>query len=289
MPWLSALFICLLLLFIWGVFGVFNEFQNASSPQVTSVPTENIPTETQESFQPEQPNISVPEITSRTTYSQPQSLAYDFPLNSCGDKDPGGTNSWYSVYVENTEINLNLIKSNYCRDAILKYREEKEIQSIQVASFLDQIKAQEFADLMEAEIGSGEVGESSIYNFANHESTVTSDEDYSLVSQRPLPTQFVEDYYQNLNYGNYQTAWNQLSTSFQQQGGGYSEYVTWWNSVREIRIGQIELIEQDSNKASVYAELTYVTNTGTDYEDTKTRIYLTWDFQSNTWLFEKKI
>lgn len=71
MPWLSALFICLLLLFIWGVFGVFNEFQNASSPQVTSVPTENIPTETQESFQPEQPNISVPEITSRTTYSQP--------------------------------------------------------------------------------------------------------------------------------------------------------------------------------------------------------------------------
>lgn len=127
MPWLSALFICLLLLFVWCVF---NEFQNAPLPQVTSVPTEDIPSETQESFQSEQPNISVPEITSRTTYSQPRSLAYDFPLNSCGDKDPGGTNSWYPVYVENTEINLNLIKSNYCRDGILKYREEKEIQSI---------------------------------------------------------------------------------------------------------------------------------------------------------------
>jgi hypothetical protein len=289
LPWLSALFICLLLLFIWGVYNKFHyAFSYASSPQVESTPIK-ITTEPQISSQSEEPSIFVPEITDRQNNSQPQLLAYDFPLNSCGDKDPGGTNSWYPVYVENTEINLNLIKSNYCRDAILKYREEKEIQSIQVASFLDQIKAQEFADLMQAEIGSGEVGESLVYDFGNHESTVTSDEDYSLISQRPLPTQFVEDYYQNLNNGNYQTAWNQLSTGFQQQGGGYSEYVTWWDSVREIRIGQIELIEQDSNEALVYAELMYVTNTGTNYEDTKTRIYLTWDFQSNTWLFEKKI
>ena len=136
-------------------------------------------------------------------------------------------------------------------------------------------------------IGSGEIGESSVYDFGN-KSVVSSEENYSSAYQKPSPTQFVEDYYVNLSYGNYQTTWNQLSTSFQRQGGGYSEYVNWWNSVREISIGQIRLIEQDSDEALVYAELTYVTNTGTYYEDTKTRIYLTWDSQSNTWLFEKK-
>lgn len=170
---------------------------------------------------------------------------------------------------------------------MVKYREEKGISSIQVGSFLNRAKAQEFADLMSMWIGSSEVGEPSVYDFGN-KSVISPSKNYSSAYQRPSPTQFVENYYINLDRGNYQTTWNQLSSSFQRQGGGYSEYVKWWDSVREIRIGQIRLIEQDSDEALVYAELTYVTNTGTYYEDTKTRIYLTWDFQSKTWLFEKK-
>ena len=160
LPWLSVLFVFLLMLFIWGVF---NKFQYASSPQVESTPTE-ITTESQISSQSEESII--PEITDRQN-TQPRALAYDFPLNFCGDKDPGGANSWYPVYVQDTPENLNRIKAYYCRDAIPKYREEKAIQSIQVASFLNQKKAQEFADLMLRAIGSGEVGEPSVYDFDN--------------------------------------------------------------------------------------------------------------------------
>jgi hypothetical protein len=139
LPWLSALFICLLPLFIWGVF---SEFKDTLSPQVTSVPTKDISTEAQVSSQPK------PKITSTKSYSARRFLDDNFPLNSCGDKDPGGANSWYPVYVMNTAKNLNRLKFNYCRDAIIKYREEETIKSIQVASFLDQSKAQEFANLM---------------------------------------------------------------------------------------------------------------------------------------------
>ena len=268
------------MLFIWGMY---NKFQYASSPQVESTPTE-ITTESQISSQSEE--FIIPKITERQN-NQSRSLAYDFPLNSCGDKDPGGANSWYPVYVMDTPENLNRIKFSYCRDAIPKYREEKGIQSIQVASFLNKKKAQEFANLMQEEIGSGEVGESSVDDFGN-KSVVSSYKNYSSSYQRPSPKQFVKNYYVNLSYGNYQTTWNQLSTSFKRNTEGYSEYVNWWNSVREIRIGQIRLIEQNSYKALVSADLTYITNTGTYYNDPKNRIYLIWDSQSNTWLFENK-
>ena len=218
-------------------------------------------------------------------YEKPRTFADNFPLNSCGDKDPGGTNLWYPVYVRNTAKNLNKVKANYCGDAILKYREARGITSIQVASFLNQAKAQEFANLMRNAIGSGEVGYP--YYFGKKSITGSYKKHYSAY-QIPSPTQFVENYYKNLRYGNYKTTWNQLSSSFQHQSGGYSEYVKWWNSVREIRIGQIRLIDQDSDEALVYADLTYITSTGTYYNDTKNRIYLTWNSQSNTWLFEKK-
>lgn len=306
MPWLSALFICLLLLSIWGVV---NQFQNALSPQVTSTSTENIYKDTQKSSLPKQSNISVskkntseiskssisqktkqmrkPKITSTRNYSQPRSLSYEFPLNSCGDKDPGGANSWYPVYVINTPENLNQIKTNYCRDAILKYRKQAKIQSIQVASFLNRTKAQEFADLMQKEIGSGEVGKPSVYNFDN-KSVVSSYKNRYWASQIPSPTQFVKNHYQDLNYGNYQTTWNNLSNNFKRKTNGYAEYVKWWNSVREIRIGKITLIEQNNYEALVSADLTYITSTGTYYNDPKNRIYLTWDSQASTWLFEKK-
>lgn len=84
---------------------------------------------------------------------------YNFPANTCGDRDPGGTNTWYPVYVNYSEKNLSLVKDLYCRDAITKYRENLGLHSIQIASFLNRSDAQKFAELMQYEIGSGEVGE----------------------------------------------------------------------------------------------------------------------------------
>lgn len=82
---------------------------------------------------------------------------------SCGDNDPNGSSlSWYSVFVNKTDQNtLNYIRQNYCGDAFIKYRESANRESIQVASFLDYSKADDFAKSMirDSQINSGEVGE----------------------------------------------------------------------------------------------------------------------------------
>jgi predicted RNA-binding Zn-ribbon protein involved in translation (DUF1610 family) len=83
------------------------------------------------------------------------------PLDRCGDKDPGGINTWYPVFVNRIdESTFNYIKQTYCRDALIKYRSSVDRQSIQVASFLNNSKANQFANKMlrDRKINSGEVG-----------------------------------------------------------------------------------------------------------------------------------
>lgn len=87
-----------------------------------------------------------------------------FPQNTCGDKDPGGTNNWYPVYVKYSEENLTKIRNFYCRDAIKQQRDTGEVW-IQVGSFLTRKDALELATTMQSELGSAEVGQSSLYNF----------------------------------------------------------------------------------------------------------------------------
>jgi len=86
----------------------------------------------------------------------------NFPLASCGDSNPGGTNSWYPVFITNSQANLFLVRRDYCRDAFPKYRKEKGITSIQVASFLDPQKAEQFAQIMRNKIDNAEVGQPTI-------------------------------------------------------------------------------------------------------------------------------
>jgi hypothetical protein len=86
----------------------------------------------------------------------------NFPLSSCGDLDPGGKNAWYPVFIENSQANLFLVRRDYCRDAFPKYRKEKGITSIQVASFLDPQKAEQLAQIMRNRIDNAEVGQPTI-------------------------------------------------------------------------------------------------------------------------------
>ncbi len=89
---------------------------------------------------------------------------WNFPMATCGDRDPGGRNTWYPVFVNYSEARLRMIHAQYCRDAIRNYREKLKLHSIQIASFLNQEDAQAFADLMKDKLGSGEVGESSQFD-----------------------------------------------------------------------------------------------------------------------------
>ena len=83
---------------------------------------------------------------------------YNFPMSSCGDRDPGYVTNWYPVYVNYSDRNLAVIRANYCRDAIPMYRNSQNRTSILVASFLSRSNAQEFASFMIRKVGSGEVG-----------------------------------------------------------------------------------------------------------------------------------
>ena len=90
---------------------------------------------------------------------------YQFPLSSCGDLDPGGANTWYPVFIENTEHNYIQVRDRFCHDAIRKYREDRQITSIQAASFINKAKAEEFALILKNNLGTGEVGSPKVRNF----------------------------------------------------------------------------------------------------------------------------
>ncbi len=106
---------------------------------------------------------------------------------------------------------------------------------------------------------------------------------------RPAADAFVKNYYLALKNGNYRDTWSELSPKFQSLStGGYSDYFQWWNSVSDIRIGNINLVTQSSDIAVVDAELYYIMNTGSNFKDSKKRIYLVWSDEKNSWLFERK-
>ena len=90
---------------------------------------------------------------------------YQFPAASCGDRDPGGANTWYPVFIKNTEHNYSEVRNRFCQDAIRKYREDRQTTSIQVASFTNKAKAEEFALILKINLGTGEVGEAKVRNF----------------------------------------------------------------------------------------------------------------------------
>lgn len=106
---------------------------------------------------------------------------------------------------------------------------------------------------------------------------------------RPAADEFVKNYYLALKNRNYSDTWSKLSPKFQSLStDGYSDYLQWWNSVSDITVGNIHLVNQSSDAAIVDAELYYVMNTGKAFEDSKKRIYLVWSDPKNSWLFERK-
>ena len=77
-----------------------------------------------------------------TKTSQPTNPfdSVSFPQASCGDKLPKDTKAdnfkFYPVFVDyNSNVNLEIVKSKFCGDAIQRYRIDKGYKSIQVASF----------------------------------------------------------------------------------------------------------------------------------------------------------
>lgn len=96
----------------------------------------------------------------------------------------------------------------------------------------------------------------------------------------------VEDYYELINQGKYDKAWNYLTPSFQAKPGGYESYVDWWSSIREVSIIDLKVLEDQDKKVFAEARLNYYRDGDTDFTHL-IRLSLIWDVKSKKWVINK--
>lgn len=105
-----------------------------------------------------------------TTPAQSPSTIFDkvsFPQASCGDKPPKDAKidnlNFYPVFISySSKVNLEIVKANFCQDAMQKYRLDKGHEAIQVASFLTEERANQFREFLQNKLGNAEVGEPTV-------------------------------------------------------------------------------------------------------------------------------
>lgn len=135
-----------------------NSINNTSSQPSLSVADNLSPTITANPISTPSPvQTSVPETTNPY-----EKLSY--PQPACGDPLPTDPRAYpvnlYPVFVAYSDASLQAIKTRFCADAIAKFREKKNIKSVQVGSFLSINKANLFRDFLIKNRFSGvEVGE----------------------------------------------------------------------------------------------------------------------------------
>jgi hypothetical protein len=107
------------------------------------------------------PNSSTA-ISSPPTATPPQFSLSNFPKSTCGDPLPTNPNDYpvdfYPVFVPGNESNLQLARSRFCRDALLRKRKDTGIRAIQVASFTSQQRAIEFRNILNSEFRGADIG-----------------------------------------------------------------------------------------------------------------------------------
>ena len=98
---------------------------------------------------------------SLTTYNPFDNV--EFPLPSCGDAKPTNSSaypvSFYPVFIEYSEINLQAVRSKFCGDAYPMVRITNGKNAIQIASFISIERADAFKEIMIRSFGNSEVGE----------------------------------------------------------------------------------------------------------------------------------
>lgn len=85
-----------------------------------------------------------------------------YPRSACGDPLPKRAKdfptSLYPVYVRYSAENLDIVKRKFCQDAFVIRRRDTGSQAIQVASFVQEKRAQQFGTFLQQKVGSGIVG-----------------------------------------------------------------------------------------------------------------------------------
>ncbi|MGL4503290.1 MAG: hypothetical protein ACRCU2_29785, partial [Planktothrix sp.] len=74
---------------------------------------------------------------------------------------------------------------------------------------------------------------------------------------------FIINDYTSLNQRQYNLTWSKLSPNFKQsKAGTFADYVDWWESVAEIRVGNVRSIAQTEREAIVDVQLQYLMKDG---------------------------
>lgn len=102
----------------------------------------------------------------------------------------------------------------------------------------------------------------------------TVDEIIEEESSTPIPTPtpisspdtFPEEYYQQINRGNYSTAWQMLTSEHRQDSvkhpNGYGSYAEWWDKVSSVSVNRTTTVSHGSNSATLDTNVTYNMATG---------------------------
>jgi hypothetical protein len=132
----------------------------AANPTTNPLESEPTPTAT--------PTPVASEPTPTATNSPNTFDSVSFPKASCGDQMPTDkktdTIKLYPVFVDYSDSNLQTIKANYCGDALKKITKNKGKYVIQVASFTDEKRVNQFKEFLTRKLGSTsvEVGEATV-------------------------------------------------------------------------------------------------------------------------------
>lgn len=111
------------------------------------------------------------------------------------------------------------------------------------------------------------------------------------------PEQVIRDYYSAINNHQYEEAWIMLSDDFKEGFMSCSrydryydcdEYMKWWPSVAQVNVGEVMVLRQDSNTATVFAQLSYLMKDESLVADTRPYIQLRFDATTRTWLIYDK-
>ncbi|MHC5610620.1 MAG: protein kinase domain-containing protein [Nostoc sp.] len=105
---------------------------------------------------------------------------------------------------------------------------------------------------------------------------------------RITPEKAVQNYFETINKRDFQTGWNQLSPSYQnnkrRNPDGYFSYIDWWGGkVKNVDILQVSLLEATAQTATVNAKIKYLMNNGKVIPGS-VYFFLLWDAQNSRWI-----
>ena len=140
----------------------------SATPSPTTTPVVPKKTPTPKSTTTPVASEKTPTSTPTATNSPNPFDSDSFPKAGCGDKMPTDkktdTVKLYPVFVDYSDSNLQTIKANYCGDALKITTKDKDKYIIQVASFTDEKRVNQFKEFLARKLGSTsvEVGEATV-------------------------------------------------------------------------------------------------------------------------------